>query len=268
MRFFDAHNHLQDAALAPHLPGIVEKLQHIGIAQAVVNGTHERDWERVGSLAQEHPWIIPSYGLHPWFLKERTAHWREALTTRIENGHAALGEIGLDRWIEGFDFPDQIEVFRWQLALAARLNLPATIHCLRAWGAFWEIVREEPVPACGFLLHSYGGPAEMVPGFLRRGAYFSFSGHFLHQRKTAQREIFRALPAERLLVETDAPDMPLPPEQIRFPLPLAEGRPLNHPANLPAIYAGLAALRGCTLEALTTQVAENFQRLFGSLIPR
>ncbi|MEI6561014.1 MAG: TatD family hydrolase [Verrucomicrobiota bacterium] len=257
---FDAHNHLQDDALTPHLPGVVAELQRIGLARAVVNGTREADWDRVAALAQEHPWVLPSYGLHPWFLAERSPHWRERLTALVTSGQAAVGEIGLDRWREGYDIADQTEVFTWQLGLAARHNLPASIHCLRAWGVLWDILRAHPVPERGFLLHAYGGPAEMVEGFVRHGAYFSFSGYFLHERKAAQRETFRHIPAARLLVETDAPDMPLPPERIQHPLPNSL---LNHPANLAAVYQGLAELRGEPLETLAAQIAENFQRLFG-----
>ena len=264
---FDAHNHLQDAALAPHLPGVVTDLQHIGLTRAVVNGTSEADWDRVTALAEAHSWVLPSYGIHPWFLAERSPHWRERLATLVQSGRVAIGEIGLDRWIEGFDIQDQTEVFTWQLALAARQNLAASIHCLKAWGLLSELLRTQPVPERGFLLHSYGGPLEMVEGFVRRGAYFSFSGHFLNERKAARREIFRHIPAHRLLVETDAPDMPLPPGLVQYRLPeTPQNRVLNHPANLLAIYEGLAELRGWSLETLTAQIAENFQRLFGSVV--
>ena len=268
MILYDAHNHLQDAALGSHLPAMTSALRQIGLARAAVNGTREADWERVAFFASSYPWVLPCYGLHPWFVKERSPQWREALTARLDGGRAGVGEIGLDRWIPGFDLPDQIGVFTWQLDLAAERNLPVSLHCLQAWGALWEIVRTRPLPACGFLLHAYGGPAEMVEGFLRHGAYFSFSGHFLHDRKADRREIFRALPAERLLVETDAPDMPPPPGRRPFTLPDGpEGRSLNHPANLLAVYEGLAEVRGCPVEALAAQVAENFERLFGPVMP-
>lgn len=263
---FDAHNHLQAEALLPHLPGVAAELQQIGLARAVVNGTREADWDRVTALAEAHDWVLPSYGLHPWFLKARTVHWRERLAALVETGRAAIGEIGLDRWIEGFDFADQTEVFAWQLALAAKHNLPASIHCLKAWGALGEILRTQPVPERGFLLHAYGGPAEMIDGFVRCGAYFSFSGSFLNESKAARREVFRQIPAGRLLVETDAPDMPLPPGRAQFFLPGSqEGSVLNHPANLLAVYEGLAELRGWTTETLTAQAAENFERLFGGV---
>jgi TatD DNase family protein len=263
MRYFDAHNHLQDQCLAPHLPRVVATLEQMGIAGAVVNGTIDSDWELVAQLAGELAWIIPSYGVHPWRIKERVANWKELLRARLDEG-GVVGEIGLDRWKEGDDFVDQEAVFRTQLQLAAERNVPATIHCLRAWGALWEIVRTEAVPACGFLLHAYGGPVEMIEDFAGRGAYFSFSGSFLAGQRRRKRETFVEVPLDRLLVETDAPAMPLPPELIRYPLPdTPEGEPVNHPGNLSASYEGLAKLRGMEIEALGRVVEGNFLRLFG-----
>lgn len=267
--FCDAHNHLQDPALAAHLPAILPALRQAGIERAAVNGTREADWEQVATLAAAHPFVVPCYGLHPWYVKERDPRWREALTARLDaDPRAGVGEIGLDRWIPGHDLPDQIAVFTWQLGLAAERNRPASLHCLRAWGALWDILRETAVPERGFLLHAYGGPAEMVEGFLRRGAYFSFPGSFLAERKAERREIFRALPARRILVETDAPDMPPPEDRRLFVLPnRPDGTALNHPANLSAVYEGLAQVRGCSVESLAAQAAENFTRFFGPTSP-
>jgi TatD DNase family protein len=96
------------------------------------------------------------------------------------------------------------------------------------------------------------------------GAYFSFNGGHLGERHAARREVFAALPVDRILVETDAPAMPLPADHRRLALPaLADGTVLNHPANLGAAYAGLAHLRNLPLATLTDQVAENYRRLFG-----
>ncbi|MGA3169535.1 MAG: TatD family hydrolase [Chthoniobacteraceae bacterium] len=264
MKYFDAHNHLQDEWLAPHLPEIFAALHKMGMGGAVVNGTVDGDWDAVARLAREHDWIIPSYGVHPWRVGERGKDWESLLRARLDEG-GAVGEIGLDRWKEGYDFADQETVFRAQLLLAAERDAPATIHCLRAWGALWEIVRSEAAPACGFLLHAYGGPVEMVEGFAARGAYFSFSGSFLAANRERKLEAFRVVPLDRLLVETDAPAMPLPPELNRHPLPAApDGEPVNHPANLAVAYEGLAKLRGLEAEKLATIVEENFRRLFGA----
>ena len=146
--------------------------------------------------------------------------------------------------------------------LQVELDRPATIHCLRAWGALDEILRRVPLPRRGFLLHAYGGPAEMVAGFAELGAYFSFNGSFLAEKKTRQRAAFRSVPADRLLVETDAPTKPPPPELNRFPLPAGPEGPLNHPANIVVAYEQLAKLRGLSLAELAAQVEQNFCRLF------
>ncbi|HEY0457300.1 MAG TPA: TatD family hydrolase, partial [Verrucomicrobiae bacterium] len=180
---------------------------------------------------------------------------------------SAVGEIGLDRWIENYDLPLQEEMFIAQLRIAADRNLPVSIHCLQAWGRLHEILQAGPRPACGFLLHSYGGSREMVKPLAKLGAYFSFPGYFAHTRKARQRETFLAVPFDRLLVETDAPDQ-LPPENlIAHPLnDGSSGKPLNHPANLQSIYGFLAEFLQRPLEQFATQIEQNWQQLFGGLL--
>ena len=280
---YDAHNHLQDAWLTPHRAQVFVDLASIPLARAVVNGTCETDWPEVATLAREHKFVVPSYGLHPWNVGNATPGWRDALLRQLDahsasTGPVAIGEIGLDRWIlerarpddprlDGLRraaLPEQIEAFAWQLGTAAARNLSVTIHCLEAWGALIETLRATPRPARGFLLHAYGGSIELARDFSTLGAYFSFNGYFLGERQATKRAVFAALPLERLLVETDAPAMPPPAEARRYSLPgLADGNPINHPANIGAIYAGLAAIRSLPLEVLTAQIADNFRRLFG-----
>ena len=260
----DAHNHLHDARLLPHRAEIFSALAQLGVTRAVVNGTREDDWPAVASLAREHSFVIPSFGLHPWHVAARSPDWLARLRGNLDaNPAAVIGEIGLDRWIAGHDHDVQREVFSAQMALAAERDLPATIHCLRAWGPLWDLIRTGPVPSHGFLLHAYGGPGEMVRGFATRGGYFSFNAYFLHGRKAAQRAVFQQIPIDRLLVETDAPDMSPPDDRNARPLRDAGGEPLNHPANLALAYTALADLRGLSVDQLTAQVAENFARLFG-----
>lgn len=275
--FYDAHNHLQDESLAPHRAQILADLAALPLRAAVVNGTAEADWPEVTALARAHGWIRPSYGLHPWHVGNAGPHWRDTLRRSLDaTPHAAIGEIGLDRWILDRAKPDdarlaglrraafgeQQEAFVWQLTLAAERNLPVTIHGLDAWGPLLDVLRATPRPARGFLLHAYSGSAELAREFAALGAYFSFNGHFL-RHGSPRLEVFRRLPTDRLLVETDAPAMPPPPEHRAYSLPeLADGFVLNHPANIGAVYAGLAALRGLDVAALARQVEENFHRLF------
>jgi TatD DNase family protein len=263
---YDAHNHLQDAGLRPHRATVFADLEKLDTLRgAVVNGTAESDWAEVAALARAHAWVYPAFGLHPWKIKDRTPEWQAHLLRALDAGGAnvSLGEIGLDHWVPGHDRDDQREVFVWQLRVAVERNLPVTVHCLQAWGALAEVLRTAAVPARGFLLHAYGGPAEMVGPLAKRGGYFSFNGAHLTPRKAARRAVFSQIPLERLLVETDAPAMPSPPEHAPFTLPpAADDQPMNHPANLAATYHALAGIRGLPVEELAAQVEENFRRLF------
>lgn len=264
MRCFDAHNHLQDDRLDHCREAIAAQLPALGLVRAVVAGSGVEDWHSVSALADQYSWVLPSFGVHPWYVKEQPADWLSTLEHYLQRYPAAgVGEIGLDRWIENPDVDLQVSMMRQQLGIAARDNRPATVHCLRAFGLLDETLRSSPLPARGFLLHSYGGPVEMVDGFAKLGAYFSISPYFLHERKLRQRETFRSVPIERLLVETDAPDM-WPPDAINpHPLRDAADKPINHPANIELMYHELAKLRQMPVDELAAQVEHNFVTLFG-----
>jgi TatD DNase family protein len=280
MQFFDAHNHLQDARLAPHLDGLAAQLPALGLRRAVVNGTCEDDWPVVSRLSLRLPWVVPSFGLHPWDAGNRSARWLGRLRAALDAHPAAhVGEIGLDRWMLDRARPDdprlaglrrappgeQNEVLAAQLALAAERNRAATIHCLDAWGALVDLLGKTPLPSRGFLLHAYGGPVEMVPRLVRLGAYFSFNTAFVHDPKKRHAAAFAAIPADRLLAETDAPAMPPPPAARAHRLPPSPtGETLNHPANIIAAYTALAAIRGLPVGQLAAQLAANFEKLFGA----
>ncbi len=262
MKLLDAHNHLHDPRLTPHLPAILPELARLGVTRAVVNGSRDADWPAVAALAREQSFVMPSFGLHPWHVAERSAEWLDELRAQlVAHPGAGVGEIGLDRWVEGHHDAAQAGVCAAQLALAAELERPVTIHCLRAWSPLAEALRTHALSR-GFLIHAYGGSAEMARVFAQRGGYFSFNAYFLHERKAAQRTVFRKIPAERLLVETDAPAMNPPGERNTHPLRDADGEPSNHPANVALAYAALAEIRGVSIEVLAAQVEENFARLF------
>ena len=292
----DAHNHLQDEGLAPHLDRIARAAADLRITDMVVNGTHPGDWPRVADLAARFPFVRPAYGVHPWHAGNilDSVHrdtWFADLEARLRaDPRASVGEVGIDQWVIESARPtdprlaglrrasmdEQTAVFLPQLTLAARLNRPVSIHCLQAWGALDALLHAHPVPARGFLLHAYGGPSELVPRFAARGAYFSFNAYFLKETtspvshltgatppKRSRLETFKLIPADRLLVETDSPAMSLPQAWRTHKLPPSpDGSPVNHPGNLEAAYAALAFLRGVSLATMVHQVAANFQRLF------
>jgi TatD DNase family protein len=276
---YDAHQHLHFDQLTPHRAVIDAAVRALGLKRAVVNGTNEEEWPVVAALAQEFPWVLPSFGVHPWDCGNRGPDWLPSLRAALLASPAAgVGEIGLDRWIiDGLKpgdprlaglrvapLEEQREVFAAQLALAAEFNRAASIHCVQAWGALMEVLKQGPRPARGFLLHGYAGPAEMIRNFTDLGAYYSFNIQLLEPRHAARLNNFRHIPAKRLLVETDAPTKPPAGALNRHPLPpAADGSAVNHPANIAVAYEQLAKLRGIGEETLAKQVEQNFVRLFG-----
>lgn len=260
---YDAHLHLQD----PRLNAIRQQLPKLyasaRVARVVVNGTAPDDWPAVLELARQHDWVIPSFGLHPWRIAAAPAGWPQQLVRHLDAAAElgrpyGLGECGLDKWMRGHDITRQKAVLHYQLELAQDRELPLSLHCLQAWGHLQEMLEHASLPECGFLLHSYGGPEELLGPFARLGAYFSLSGYFLRPEKAGKWATFKQIPLEQLLIETDAPDMLPPPSAIAHPLPEAT----NHPANLPAIYCLAAQSLGLSPTHLEQSVARNFHRLF------
>lgn len=280
MRWFDAHNHLQDPRLGADPSAWVSVASDAGVAGMVVNGTCEADWPEVRRLAASCPSVIPAFGLHPWRVSTRSMGWRESLIECLDRTPGAvMGEVGLDRWIldqsserclelgAGSQGPATLEVqlavFEEQLDLACQRSLPVTVHCLKAWGALMDCLRRRPGLPRGFLLHSYGGPLELVPELVRMGARFSISGHSLHPRKLPHGPVLRSIPHDRLLIETDAPDQIPPTGFISHPVTDARGLPVNAPANLPRIAEGVADLLGIPITELAELCETNWRRFFG-----
>jgi len=123
-----------------------------------------------------------------------------------------------------------------------------------------------PLPA-GMMIHAYGGPVDLIQPLADMGAYFSFAGTVLDESKVRARQAICQVPRDRLLIETDAPDL-LPPAPFRQPKTAATaGREVNEPANLPAILGGIARLIGETEPRLRATLWDNGRRFLGGLAP-
>jgi TatD DNase family protein len=260
LNLFDAHCHLQDERVLGRADAIVAAASAAGVRGMASCGTRETDWGPLEGLARRHPAVVPFFGLHPWFVRGRSPGWLGELRARLGRLPSGVGEIGLDHVLEPRDDAEQEAVFAAQLDLAREFAVPANLHCRKAWGDLRRILAERgPFPA-GLVIHAYSGPPELVPPLAEAGAYFSFSGTLTYARNLRGPARVRAIPPERLLVETDSPDMH----------PAVDGRPpegaLNEPANLPQVLAAVAGLRVESDEAQASQVWENALRLFAPLL--
>lgn len=257
--WIDAHNHLHDTRLGD-ASAVIAETKNAGVIRCVANAVRESDWPVLARLAENQPgWVLPAYGIHPWQAHKTAPGWQERLEERLkENPDASVGECGLDGWVDDPSIDVQMPVFLDQLRIARKLERPATIHALKAWEPLFEAFEQEAPPP-RFLMHSFAGSIELAQRLLLLGAYFSFSGYFLHERKAKVREMFALLPADRILLETDAPDMSPP---AGFQAGERSGD-INHPADLPLIGRGLARILGLSPEELARQCRENFEACFG-----
>jgi TatD DNase family protein len=209
---------------------MVAEMKDAGITGCVVNATREDDWEAVAALAREFPgYVFPAYGIHPWHADAAAEGWEERLRERLlSDPVASVGEVGVDGWVDSPGMEVQLPVFIKQAEIAAEMGRVMTVHCLKAWEELFAAMDQAAAWPGKFLMHSFGGSIEVAERLAKKGAWFSFSGHFLHERKRKVLEVFRRLPKDRILLETDAPDMIPPEDFVKFSL----GAGVNHPANL------------------------------------
>lgn len=256
---FDSHNHLQSPKFGKPAEILVADMKAEGISGCVVNATREADWEAVAALARGFPgFVFPAYGIHPWFADTAEAGWEGRLRKRLEDDpQATVGEVGVDGWVDSPGMDVQMPIFVKQAEIAAELGRVMTVHCLKAWEELFSAMDQAKGWPEKFLMHSFGGSIEIAERLMKHeGVMFSFSGYFLQERKRKVLEVFQQLPEDRILLETDAPDM-MPPEGCaKFPL----GDGVNHPANLRKIAERFEKSLGAgTLE----EVARNGKRFWG-----
>ncbi len=244
MKCFDAHDHLQNYASSEEEAAAVAAARAAGVEGMLCCGTSPDDWGRVLEIAERYEDVVPAFGLHPWFTAEDG--WLGRLGEFLRRvPRACVGEIGLDAVRETVG---QEENFRAQLELAARLGRSSVIHCVGKWGQLSELLGRAGLPS--FMLHAYGGPAEMVKAFAALGGYFSFNGEILTPGRERLRAALAAVPPERLLLETESPEPDAPGWR-------------SGPAGVAEVAAAAAAVLGRPTEELAALTLVNARRFTG-----
>lgn len=251
MTLFDTHCHLAGEPYVADLEAVLARAWEAGLEGVVVLGELDGDAARAVELTARHPRLRASVGVHPHHAASWSAETAARLAALAEApGVVAVGETGLDYHYEHAPRAAQFAALHGQLELAARLGKPAVIHAREADDDVAAVLREHPKATV--ILHSFSsGPALLHAG-LTLGAYVSFSG-MVTFRNWALDDLVRAVPDDRLLVETDGPYL--------APVPHRGKR--NEPAWVRHTAERLAAVRGTAADTLAQQTTRNAVRVFG-----
>lgn len=261
----DAHCHLDDARLAADLDEVVDRARAAGVEACVVAGVDPAGWRAQAALALRIPGVAVTYGVHPRVAAEATDDGLSAMLTALDEAlrdgdlprPVGVGEVGLDGWSGALRvaLDRQERAMRAQLAMARERDLPIVLHILRAHGRALDVLRADGVPRAGGMVHCYSGPPDLVRDYVNLGLCISFAGPITWPDAHKLQAAARAVPADRLLVETDAPDL----------APDVHRGERNEPAHLTDIVAAVAAARGEPPQDVATRAAANTRALFPAL---
>ncbi|HVE85522.1 MAG TPA: TatD family hydrolase [Myxococcales bacterium] len=258
----DTHCHLDSDRFQPDRDEVISRAFAAGVRGIVVPAIGPDRWERLLQWPRRLAQIQIGLGIHPQLLPELPESQDERHLARLDEllaqgGSSAVGECGLDgpSVPAGASMERQLRVLERHLELARRHGLPVLLHCLRAHKELIALLKRVPFPEAGVVMHSYSGGADQVRFYAGRGCHFSFAGPVTFEDARRPLDAARAVPADRLLLETDAPD--------QAPHPHRGGR--SEPAYLPLIAAALARARGEEAGALAEATTRNALALFPAL---
>lgn len=257
MRLIDTHTHLDFPDFDADRDELLARCRTTGVERLVVLGVHQANWQRVWDLALAEDGLYAAFGLHPVYLDEhRSVHQNELhdWLTRY-TGHpklCAVGEFGLDYFLEQLDRQRQQQLFEVQLKLAIEFELPALLHVRRAHAATIATLKHLK-PERGGIIHAFAGSYEEAREYLKLGFKLGLGGAPTWPQALRLRKVVAQLPLEAIVLETDSPDM----------APAMHPNQRNSPEHLPDICAALAELRGISSEVLASASSQNAAELFG-----
>lgn len=269
MEFFDSHCHFDFAAFDNDRDAIWREANAQGIHYLMIPGVAPNQWGRAANVSQRYTNIYSGAGLHPYWIKDSFnenefssdgfAAWltifQQQLRAHIHQENCiAIGECGLDAVIET---PLQIQqqVLDVHLQLAQETSLPLIIHCRKAHNELLQQLKKYNLPAGG-VIHAFSGSYEMAEQYWAKNFRLGIGGAITYERANKTRQAAKRLPLDAIVLETDAPDMPLNGKQGER----------NSPVNIILVAQTLADLRGESLAIIAAQTTRNAQQLF-KIIP-
>ncbi len=212
MRLLDSHSHFDAAEFDADRAQAHARALAAGVARQIVPAVDAAGWPKLKAVCAEFPGLFPAYGLHPMYLEShRPEHLHELREWMARERPVAVGECGLDFFVEGLDAEAQGFYFEGQLQLAREFDLPVIVHARRAVDAVIAAIRKVGRPESGVLrgvVHSFSGSAEQAAQLHKLGFLLGIGGPVTHERANRLRSLVATMPLEQLLLETDAPDHP------------------------------------------------------------
>ncbi len=254
--WIDSHCHFDQ------LPGTsknsYKRAQTAGVKKLVIPGVNADTWKRSQHLSDEFDGVYFAVGTHPWKLSKTTpseyTNTEQALFKNAQHSKCvAIGECGLDKTIEA-PLEVQQAVLAQHIHWANQLKLPLIIHCVKAHNELIRMIKKEK-PNYGGVIHAFSGSYETAKCYWDMGFYLGIGGIITYPRAVKTRNAVSKMPIESIVLETDAPFMPLAGNQ---------GQP-NCPSYLPQIAWQLAGLKSITIEQLAGLIEKNSVALFPSL---
>ena len=262
----DTHCHLDAAEFDADRAEVAEAAAHAGVGLIVVPSVERANFGAVASVCREYSWCLAAYGIHPMYVERAREADLDALRETVVREHPlAVGEIGLDRFVDSRDDARQEFYFNAQLQIARDAGLPVLLHVRRAIDPVLKQLRRCRVP--GGIAHAFNGSRQQAEEFVKLGFKLGFGGGMTFPRASRIRELAATLPLDAIVLETDAPDMS--PEWMAASAAagaasdaVVDGRrralaARNTPDQLPRIAHTLAGLRGITVQAVAEATTAN-----------
>lgn len=251
MRLVDSHSHFDAAEFDADRAAAHARAVAAGVVAQIVPAVDAAGWPKLRQTCADFPGLWPAYGLHPMYLDAHRPEHLPALRAWIERERPlAVGECGLDYFVEGLDAEAQSVYFDGQLRLAREFDLPVIVHARRAVDAVIAAIRR--IGGLRGVVHSFSGSAEQAAQLHRLGFLLGIGGPVTYARANRLRGIVAGMPLEQLLLETDSPDQP----------GAAHRGQRNEPAHLLEVLDAIATLRKVPRDDLAAATRDNAVRLF------